>query len=250
MAVFHVDLDNTLIYSHKRDIGREKRCVEIYQGREVSFITDRTYRLLQKVKERALVVPTTTRTEEQYGRISLGIGELECALVCNGGVLLVDGKKDEEWYAQSLGLVKGCGAELRKAIGLLEKEPGREMEVRFIERLFVFTKCRDPQPVVQSLQKALDPGSVDVQSNGRKIYVVPKELSKGMAVERFRGYKRSGPVCAAGDSVFDVSMMAAADIAAAPKSLLERFCLPGHVSAMPGQDVYAEEVLRYILKML
>ena len=43
MIAFFSDLDNTLIFSYKHDIGKEKRCVEIYQGREVSYITERTY---------------------------------------------------------------------------------------------------------------------------------------------------------------------------------------------------------------
>ena len=39
MAIFFTDLDNTLIYSYRRDIGRDKVCVELYQGREISFVT-------------------------------------------------------------------------------------------------------------------------------------------------------------------------------------------------------------------
>ena len=40
MRIFFTDLDNTLIYSYKRDIGDAKRCVEVYQGREISFMTN------------------------------------------------------------------------------------------------------------------------------------------------------------------------------------------------------------------
>lgn len=35
------------------------------------------------------IIPTSTRTEEQYKRIELDIGIVPYALVCNGGVLLV-----------------------------------------------------------------------------------------------------------------------------------------------------------------
>ena len=51
MKILCTDLDNTLIYSYKHDIGIQKRNVEIYQGREISYITDKTYDLLKKVKE-------------------------------------------------------------------------------------------------------------------------------------------------------------------------------------------------------
>ena len=80
MTVFHADLDNTLIYSVRHDVGEEKTGVEVYEGREVSFMTNRSSSLLKRVKEHLLFVPTTTRTEEQYRRIDLKMGPLEYAL--------------------------------------------------------------------------------------------------------------------------------------------------------------------------
>ena len=96
MKILNIDMDNTLIYSYKHDIGREKINVELYNGREISYITKRTFELLNEIKKRFLIVPTTTRTKQQYERIFLGIGLIKYALVCNGGVLLVDGKPDED----------------------------------------------------------------------------------------------------------------------------------------------------------
>lgn len=247
MDVFHADLDNTLIFSYRHDIGQEKRCVEVYQGREISFITEKTHRLLREINEKMLVVPTTTRTREQYERITLGVGELPFALVCNGGVLLINGKKDPEWYAHSLELIAGCRREMEKAAALLEQDPGREMEVRYIEELFLFTKCADPGKTVRTLQRELDTTALDVLHNGTKVYVLPKELRKGKALQRFREYKKAQRVFAAGDSAFDVSMLEAADWAAAPDALLKTYRLPGHVAGMPGRAVYSEEVLEAIL---
>lgn len=85
MTVLHVDLDNTLIYSYKHDIGNDRINVETYQDREVSFLTGTTYENLKKLKEKLLIVPTSTRSIEQYRRIDLRIGSLPYALVCNGG---------------------------------------------------------------------------------------------------------------------------------------------------------------------
>lgn len=45
MQIVHTDLDNTLIYSYKHEIGGPKTCVEIYQGREISFMTETSHRL-------------------------------------------------------------------------------------------------------------------------------------------------------------------------------------------------------------
>ena len=62
MKVFNVDLDNTLIYSYKHDIGPDKMDVELYNGINISFITRKTYDMLLKLKDKILIVPTTTRT--------------------------------------------------------------------------------------------------------------------------------------------------------------------------------------------
>ena len=64
MVVFCTDLDNTIIYSYKHDIGDRKRNVELYQGREISFITDKTYDLLREIKNNIIIIPTSTRTKE------------------------------------------------------------------------------------------------------------------------------------------------------------------------------------------
>ena len=137
MKILNIDMDNTLIYSYKHDIGREKINVELYNGREISYITKRTFELLNEIKKRFLIVPTTTRTKQQYERIFLGIGLIKYALVCNGGVLLVDGKVDEEWYKVSKNLISNSVDELLKAVLYLESEELRKFEVRFIEELFV-----------------------------------------------------------------------------------------------------------------
>lgn len=252
MDIFHVDLDNTLIYSYKKEIGRNKRKVEIYQGREISFVTEKTYRLLLELKKRVCIVPTTTRTIEQYGRIDLGIGRIPYALVCNGGVLLADGEQDQAWYRQSLEMVKESREEIEHAMRFLEREPDRTFELRYIRKLFVFTKCRFPQNVVRHLKEELHPQLIDVFYNGEKVYAVPKKLNKGTAVDRFRAYIGAERVFAAGDSEFDIPMLERADLAMAPAEWAE--CgreaaqQGGSVRVMPGRSLFSEELLEYVLE--
>lgn len=259
MAVFHMDLDNTIIYSYKRDIGPEKVNVEIYQGRKISFITKKTYEMLVELNRRLLLVPTTTRTIEQYERIRLPIGTPKYALVCNGGILLVDGVEDQSWYEESLSLISDTRTELEKAYDALEKEKRREFELRFIRELFLFTKCSEPESVVAELQKILNPDLVKAFHNGSKVYVIPGILEKGHAVNRLKKYlmgkKSAGKdigvekVIAAGDSEFDISMLNAADTAIAPKELqTNEYLSPGTVF-MPGDQVFSEELLRYVLQL-
>lgn len=246
MIVFNADLDNTIIFSYKHSIGENKRCAEVYQGREISFITEKTFELLQKVWEKVLFVPTTTRTAEQYNRINLGTGSPKYALVCNGGVLLIDGEEDNFWYEESLKLIAGCKSELRKAEDLLKADPYRSFEVRNIRELFVFTKSSDPVKSVENLKKRLNTDIMNVFSTGIKVYAIPKMLSKGSAVERFRARLNPNTVIAAGDSEFDISMLEKADISIAPKELTEISALPVNVLVSDGK-IFSEFVLKAVL---
>ena len=111
-GILCADMDNTIIYSYKRNIGENKLNVELYNGREISFISEKTHDLLKKVSEKMTIIPTSTRTEEQYKRIDLDIGIVPYALVCNGGVLLVNGKRDREWYLESLRMIRNSIPEM------------------------------------------------------------------------------------------------------------------------------------------
>lgn len=253
--IFHVDLDNTILYSYKHDIGADKRCVEVCQGKEISFITQETFRLLREVKSRAVIVPTTTRTTEQYSRINLGAGAFQYALTCNGGVLLVDGAEDADWYRESLKRISRSKSSLARAMEFLEKDRRRTFAVRFIKELFVFTKCGEPEAVAAELEAVLDMETVDVFSNGAKVYVVPKALGKGNAVDRFREYINAAYVMAAGDSEFDISMLEAADYGIAAPTLVQRYldsnkCFVGKMICPPADRLYAEVVLDTVLQFL
>ena len=112
--------------------------------------------MLKSVNDKVVFVPATTRTVEQYGRIDLGIGNIEYALVCNGGVLLVNGKEDEAWYRESVRLTADCQGELNKAQEILESDIHRTFEIRNIRQLFLFTKSDAPEKSAESLAKMLD----------------------------------------------------------------------------------------------
>lgn len=259
MRVIHLDLDNTLIYSYKY-MAKESICsldvrekdggrwvgVEIYQGREISYMTERTRELLVRLKERYTVVPTTTRTKEQYDRICLCAGDFEYALVCNGGLLLVNGVSDGAWYRRSKELISGCAGEMSRAVRILEREPLRKFELRFIEELFLFTKCNEPDTVISRLKTRLDAGKVDMFCNGEKVYVVPKKLNKGTAVQRFREYIGADEVIAAGDSEFDISMVEAADIGIVPSGFCRKYSAKDNLKEMSGKNIFSEEMLSWM----
>lgn len=248
MIVFCADLDNTMIYSYRHDIGRDKRCVEIYEGRQVSFMTERTAQLLSELPPHMLFVPTTTRTVGQYGRIEFPTGTPPYALVCNGGVLLIDGVECSEWYAQSRRLVEGCRGQLRIAEEMLARDPDVDFEVRLIRELFIFTKSAQPEQTLGRLRSVLDPTAVDLFRNGKKVYVVPRQMNKGQAVMRLRERMGADYVIAAGDSEFDIPMLYNADCPIAPGGLAKLFDLPARTHVMRESGVFAEYVLEHVLR--
>lgn len=247
MKVFYSDLDNTLIYSYKHDIGKEKVCVEICQGREISFMTKKSFTLLKEVSDKFLFIPVTTRTYEQYSRIHLGAENSEYALVCNGGVLLVNGEEDLKWYEESLRLTAESRGELARAKAHLDKDEYRSFELRNIRDLFLFTKSKEPDKTVQKLKTVLDAEKVRVFKNGVKVYVMPVSLTKGSALRRLNRRLNADYVIAAGDSEFDVSMLREADMAIAPKSLAETYDITGNV--IKSEGVLSDEALNCIMKI-
>ncbi len=259
MIIFHADLDNTLIYSQKRAVWPEKIGVEVYQDRMISFMTPRSRDLMRKAVNSPdlLVVPTTTRTAEQYRRINFGGAAPQYALVCNGGILLKDGLEDELWYKRSLELTADCRRQLEFAEKCLGRDEHLSFEIRNVRSLFIFTKSERPELTAAELKHILDLSKVDVFCVGVKVYVMPKILNKGEAVRRFWEYLAGlktpagdGGGCwrtiAAGDSEFDLPMLELAVDALAPEELRE-VCPEGTLFPARGQ-VFSDFVLEFVLR--
>lgn len=202
------DLDGTLIFSAARkqvgDIVIERK-----DGREISCISKHQAELFPKL---ANVIPVTTRSVEQYRRIEFpkfGFSP-KYALCANGGILLVDGEPDAEWSDWSREIYRECEAELSRFRELLENDPRRSFEVRLVDGLFLFTKSSGPSETLKHL------GSGELCESfytGEKVYVVPRKLNKGAAVKRLGERLGLSEFAAAGDSLMDLSMLNAADIA-------------------------------------
>lgn len=210
-------------------------------------MTRRSLALLRQVKDQAVFIPTTTRTEEQYHRICLGVGNIEYALVCNGGVLLCSGQEDKTWYQESLKQIEGCQEELEKAAYKLTADTNRILEVRNIRNLFLFTKSAEPSRSVERLKKILNLSVVDVFCNGSKVYVLPRQLNKGLALRRLMQRLGGGATIAAGDSIFDIPMLNAADLALAPIDLTEEKDCKKHVIGIEKAGVFSDAMLVKIL---
>ena len=207
--VLFSDLDGTLIFSAKRkkvgDIVIERK-----DGAEISCITERQAELLPEIRN---IIPVTTRSVEQYHRIEFPEGFApEYALCDNGGTLLINGESDGPWLERTAKIVAEAMEEIARFRALLDRDPDRRFEVRFVDGFFLFTKSVNPNLTLARLGVG---ERCECYATGEKVYVVPKLLNKGDAVrglaERL-GISRKNIFCA-GDSLMDVPMLNAANTA-------------------------------------
>lgn len=222
MQTLFLDIDNTLIYSHRHVLDVPKRAVEFLNGKVQSFITETTYACLAARRD-IQIVPVTTRSLAQYERIAQLLYELGCgpALVCNGGVLLRDGKVEPSWLDESLRLSAAEREELPTACCWLQGKCGAG-STHEVSELFVYAVTDDPARIADGLGQIVDTRKVDILCDSRKVYCIPKTLNKGTAVRRFIQQYKIPFAAAAGDSFFDVPMLDLADAAIVPASLSEK----------------------------
>lgn len=224
MTLVAVDLDRTLIYSPAA-VGESEvsalRVVEMYDGAPLSRMTDRAWGLLTELMDLTELVPVTTRSIEQYQRVELPKVPAY-ALCTNGGTLLVDGVPDLSWRAESFDIA-ARSAPLAEASALLEAvaDSGWVKFVRSVEDLFCYLVAVErsalPAAWVADLVESAEALGWRVSVQGRKVYVVPDGISKESGVIRLRQRLGSdGLVLAAGDSLLDAGMLAAADHAIRP----------------------------------
>ncbi|MFF7988381.1 HAD family hydrolase [Kitasatospora xanthocidica] len=221
------DLDRTLIYSDRAlALGVPDRlaprllCVEVYQGRPLSFMTERAAGLLADLTRQARFVPATTRTPEQYGRLRLpgptpGRAP-EYAICANGGQLLVDGEPDRDWRAEITARIAAGSAPLEEVVRRLAlcADPEWTHKRRVADDLFAYLvvdRAALPEGWLAELTGWCAERGWAVSLQGRKVYAVPAPLTKSAALEEV--VRRSGAttVLAAGDSLLDADLLLAAD---------------------------------------
>lgn len=220
MKTFISDLDNTIIYSYKKDIGKNKILVEKDKEKELTFMSEYSYKKLKNINDKYNFIPLTTRSLQQYRRIKF-FREIKVkrALVANGGILLEDDKIVEEWFEESLKLVEKSLEEIKKAEKILLRRNNLFYNIRFVNKLFIFSKSDNVKKAIEILKEKLDLSLVDIENRNKKIYIFPKELNKGRQVERLKKYYNLEKIIVAGDSEIDVSMLEKGDISIFPQNL-------------------------------
>lgn len=246
------DLDRTLIYSGAAvnaygGADHPLTAVERYEDRDASWMTTAAADRFADLHRTAVIVPTTTRTPEQWRRITLPGPAPRFAITANGGVLLVDGDIDHDWD-------RTVEAELAQVTPLAEVwayaghvcRPEWTSKLRNAGGLFCYAvlhRRRMPADFVSEVAAWSDARGWQVSLQGRKLYWVPKSLTKSAAVAEI--VRRSGcdSVVAAGDSLLDTDLLLAADagIAARHGELVASGWSAPHVEVTSANGLLAGE---------
>jgi len=260
------DLDQTLVFSSRSAQADVAELVEVeeYRGATISYVTPASWELLGSLIATGRFVPVTTRTPEQYERIRWPCAAPEFAICANGGVLLVDGVPDPAWTDAVTERLSGCAplADVHARLDRLARElqavvPGsEEPAVRVVPDLFCYVVLRDGQravlegPRLGELVEVLDGWGYTVSLQGRKLYAVPRPLTKSAAVAEVVSRCGADGFVSAGDSLLDVDLLVAAREAMRPRHgelLAAGWQHPGAELTDAAGAAAGEEIARWLL---
>ncbi|ROP66702.1 HAD family hydrolase [Curtobacterium sp. PhB115] len=227
-ALVGFDLDRTLVYSAAALLldGPDESApalvvTEVYQHAPLSYMTRVAETALAGLASRATVVPVTTRTVAQYRRIRLPLPTEGWAVTTNGAVLLHDDRPDDAWTASLRAEIDATSAPLAAAeeLFLAQLPTAALLRNHRAEDLFVYAvvdRAALPDDALADLAAALGALGWTVSLQGRKLYAVPVAIRKERALAAVAERVGATLTVAAGDSLLDRDMLAAADVAIRP----------------------------------
>jgi hypothetical protein len=222
------DLDRTVIYSRAAintanaadDVG-PLRCVEWLAGEELSFMTESAAASLAAIARSAVLVPITTRTPAQFARVQLPGGTTQYAITSNGGQILVAGRPDPDWRLAVQGRIADDGSALAEVLAGLQQQAAGEwvLNRKVADELFcylVVDLARLPADFLGTWSDWCAVRGWVVSMQGRKIYALPRSLTKESALAEVNRRVGGDRILAAGDGALDAGFLAMADAAIRP----------------------------------
>ncbi|UQX90264.1 HAD family hydrolase [Jatrophihabitans telluris] len=256
------DLDRTLIYSKGALALSSKKhatlvCVERDNGVEAAFMTAAAATALQQLTRTAVLMPVTTRIPKQLDRVVLPGGRPRFAVAANGGFLFVDGALDRTWS-------RTVSASLAQVASLHEVwthvaaacDADWTVKLRNADGMFCYAvvhRAAMPAGFLAEISAWADSRGWSTSLQGRKLYWVPKTLTKAAATLEVARRIDAETVLAAGDSLLDIDLLEAADrgIRPAHGELFDAGWSAPHVVGTESAGVRAgEEICRWFAEQV
>lgn len=224
--IFASDLDRTLIFSNRfRETAPEDsiELVEVNKGREISYVSDQSVSILKKLSSTLEFIPVTTRTKEEYARISF-IGEIQptYAIVANGGKILINGQEDQDWNAHvstTLDNMELGHEEVKQTLFSFFPEETFS-HYKLADGLFWMFRVKDEHldsTLLLKAQSHFEGIGWTLTQTGVKLYLLPAALTKWKALSYLKEKIGSDTVVAAGDSLMDYEMLCEATVGVTPR---------------------------------
>jgi len=219
--LFATDLDRTMIYSAKfleDAVMDDIQCIEHNEKGEIAYMLKESIALKEELSQLLYLVPVTTRSRALFERVTV-FRDSEYAVIENGAIILHHGEILEFWEREIENyLLKGDFVrKLKGASDLLSKiRYTAEDSVRWIGNKFVMCKTDYPEKMGQLLSELLDIDDFHYTIQGRKVYVIPKGITKENAVSFLKGLLKINHTFASGDGKLDLEMLLQADTAFVP----------------------------------
>ncbi|AVK47529.1 hypothetical protein AXY43_05540 [Clostridium sp. MF28] len=255
--IYFSDLDRTLIYSNKF-IGKEQNeiCIETINCEEISYMSLKSIEYLREILKHKKFIPTTTRSIEQYRRINFEEQDIyfEWSIVSNGGNILYKGEVVKEWNEILNEKMKTCES-LELVMERFKENYSNACgikKIRDVDDIFfyiVIDKEVFDENYIENFKEFLLKFRWDLYVNDRKIYFLPKVVTKEAAIEFLSSYLNEKKFGVLGDSIMDLNMLKCAQNAYIPRgSYIESYEVNGNAYiSLKGGFEGIEEILKSIL---
>jgi hydroxymethylpyrimidine pyrophosphatase-like HAD family hydrolase len=208
------DLDRTLMYSNRAiaEFGHPEKLalkpVEMYKGTWTGYMTETGFSMLKEVNQHSLFIPITTRTTEQFKRFVIFEKEipLPYAITANGAHILYNGEPLKDWSEYLVGQLNNeCAPEEEILTGLKRAGITLNGERKQAENLFFYyiLNCLPSPSEITEIRELTARYGWKLSLQGRKLYFIPTEISKGKALEFICNREGMEAMAGAGDSVLD-----------------------------------------------
>jgi len=227
------DLDGTVMFSERAAAASgidltdatdlDLVGVDVHKGAVYAYMTTASHQRWANLAGLGVLVPVTTRSAEQYGRLRLPGRRPRLAVVANGAQLLVDDAPDPAWEPAMRARIAASGvASFDTVWSVVSAWAAHEAvhDARAVSDFFAYLRVHRGHPSFEeflaTVRGAAERWGWKVTLQGRKLYVVPAALCKSVAVAEVAERVSAGRVVAGGDSLLDAEMLAAADAAIRP----------------------------------
>lgn len=133
---------------------------------------------------------------------------------------------------------------LESGLGVYEKDILLTSVLHDVCGLFFYIKHNNPALFAEQLRKVAHPKNICILHDRHKVYCLPSMLNKGNAIERFAKKFGEAISIAAGDSEFDIPMLARADTRIIPP-VLEQY-LPTENTITISTSVFSDGICNYL----